>query len=598
MTNPLLLRTIFLTFMFINFMACQPDRESDDAGSKNNQSMIESKPDDSSDDEERILCTSNIDCDTGFCELFTSTCQEPSCTDGQMNGDEEAVDCGGSCEACASCEDGVLNQSEVDIDCGGPCAPCGTCDDGLMNGLETGIDCGGRCGACPPTCDDGLQNQNEEGIDCGGSCRFACPSCDDLLQNQDEEGVDCGGGCEACLDNNPLICDVELLSIDDEIVEASRAKYLVGRASRLQFKFNGIGDEMLFDDYRVRTKIIRTPTSNHIEDTIILFDREENDNAIMRWEAGSTVHVAEGLGIILLPNENYAFHFVVEDDNGQRSENECRVDIKSVVTERLFMQVTWDSTTDLDQHVSLLTNDGFCVNSADPVANDFAEPCGIDAGQLNCYYGNCRCDAFFQNSLDWDASGAESSGDICMDRDMTLGFGPEWSSIATPSYGQSYLIGYEMFVGSTNASSSIYIDGELAFEQDLELNDGDWHETAIVFWPDDENGTPCIEDLSTTKQECPQYQSRLNTLQDEPDVCESNDGPSQEGEVCSTCEDCRNGLDCDVSGSPLLSPRGECRVPCGQICGDVTSDCCPSNYTCTVIIDLERDERPRFCLPK
>ena len=45
-----------------------------------------------------------------------------------------------------------------------------TCSDGEQNGNETGIDCGGpECDACP-TCDDGIQNGNETGVDCGGDC--------------------------------------------------------------------------------------------------------------------------------------------------------------------------------------------------------------------------------------------------------------------------------------------------------------------------------------------------------------------------------------------------------------------------------------------
>jgi hypothetical protein len=46
-----------------------------------------------------------------------------TCTDGILNGDETAVDCGGpDCSACPSCYDGFLNQGEDGIDCGGPCS--------------------------------------------------------------------------------------------------------------------------------------------------------------------------------------------------------------------------------------------------------------------------------------------------------------------------------------------------------------------------------------------------------------------------------------------------------------------------------------------
>ncbi len=50
----------------------------------------------------------------------------PTCTDGQQNGNETGVDCGGpDCPVCPTCSDGVLNGNETGVDCGGPdCAAC------------------------------------------------------------------------------------------------------------------------------------------------------------------------------------------------------------------------------------------------------------------------------------------------------------------------------------------------------------------------------------------------------------------------------------------------------------------------------------------
>ena len=52
-----------------------------------------------------------------------------------------------------------------------------TCSDEIKNGDEEGVDCGGSCpDACvpEPTCYDGIQNGDEEGVDCGGSCPNKC----------------------------------------------------------------------------------------------------------------------------------------------------------------------------------------------------------------------------------------------------------------------------------------------------------------------------------------------------------------------------------------------------------------------------------------
>jgi hypothetical protein len=52
------------------------------------------------------------------------SCNNGTCTDGIMNQDETAIDCGGVCPPCETCDDGIMNQDEVGIDCGGVCAPC------------------------------------------------------------------------------------------------------------------------------------------------------------------------------------------------------------------------------------------------------------------------------------------------------------------------------------------------------------------------------------------------------------------------------------------------------------------------------------------
>ncbi len=63
----------------------------------------------------------------------------------------------------ASCTDGILNQNETAIDCGGVCTACATCTDGIQNQGETGVDCGGPCTACANcvTCVSTIQGSND-----------------------------------------------------------------------------------------------------------------------------------------------------------------------------------------------------------------------------------------------------------------------------------------------------------------------------------------------------------------------------------------------------------------------------------------------------
>ena len=75
----------------------------------------------------------------------------PGCFDGAQSGDETDTDCGGSCsaacalgEACASAADCVSRVCAPDTRvCSAP-----ACDDGVENGNEEGVDCGGSCDPC------------------------------------------------------------------------------------------------------------------------------------------------------------------------------------------------------------------------------------------------------------------------------------------------------------------------------------------------------------------------------------------------------------------------------------------------------------------
>lgn len=239
-----------------------------------------------------------------------------SCTDGILNGSETDIDCGGSCDACgpglkcgksgdcrshvcvasdggaestcqATCTDGERDGTESDVDCGGSCGACSagalcnapgdcksgsctsadggpktcqaTCSDGERNASETDVDCGGTCNACDigqecavggdcanlscvahvcqaATCNDGVKNQGESAIDCGGTAckkcvdgktcngptdckngrcdKGLCVSCSDGIKNADESDVDCGGTtCGGCDEGQSCNGDNDCLSL-------------------------------------------------------------------------------------------------------------------------------------------------------------------------------------------------------------------------------------------------------------------------------------------------------------------------------------------------------------------------------------------------
>jgi hypothetical protein len=106
-------------------------------------------------------CGASKDCFSLVCSGSPKTCQLPSCSDGQLNQDETATDCGGAhCMACPDWSTCTQPSDCLSGVCGPPasgmlpvCQPP-SCTDGIKNGGETGIDCGGSDDdggtQCPP----------------------------------------------------------------------------------------------------------------------------------------------------------------------------------------------------------------------------------------------------------------------------------------------------------------------------------------------------------------------------------------------------------------------------------------------------------------
>ena len=134
-----------------------------------------------------------------------------TCDDGEQNGDETGVDCGGS--ECAGCDG---DPCTMDEDCmGGSCSdglcqdPPASCDDGVQNGTETGTDCGGDCLACDgePCRDDRECVSQHCGDDMTCDTPFDCHTYDG-----DAESCGFATGCvyhdcaDACSPNTETAC--------------------------------------------------------------------------------------------------------------------------------------------------------------------------------------------------------------------------------------------------------------------------------------------------------------------------------------------------------------------------------------------------------
>lgn len=119
----------------------------------------------------------------------------PTCDDGEKNGTERGIDCGGVCDEQA-CPLGSDCASEGDCSEGG-CVEgtCSTCGNQQLDGDETDVDCGGSCAPCR------LGQLCVEGNDCvTRNCDAAFAGC---------EGVSCCGETNSCLIPLPEGCECD-----------------------------------------------------------------------------------------------------------------------------------------------------------------------------------------------------------------------------------------------------------------------------------------------------------------------------------------------------------------------------------------------------
>jgi hypothetical protein len=171
-------------------------------------------------------CGANAVCTSGFCQA--GLCRVHPCFDGALSGNESDNDCGGNdpqCRRCARGADCRINSDCASNTCDG--GTCVDCNDGDQNGGETGVDCGGTCGLCAGAgCtddDDCATSACEQGTCCGGQLAD-CTRCARRLAT----GISCTSNGQAatndcnaflqCLADNLDDCETSTASecSDDE----------------------------------------------------------------------------------------------------------------------------------------------------------------------------------------------------------------------------------------------------------------------------------------------------------------------------------------------------------------------------------------------
>ena len=213
----------------------------------------------------------------------------------------------------------------------------------------------------------------------------------------------------------------------------------------------------------------------------------------------------------------YVVRLTVIDDLGTRSINDCTVEFEAIPTDTIHVQLVWDTSYgDMDLHMTKKNSQGeYCIgwSSAAPTTSTPQSTTNCTGEQLDCYWSNCKPTSSSNSPPDWDADGvSRSTGDPSLDIDDLTGYGPENINIDEAVDG-SYLVGIHHFSspqsGGIGNTVRIYLYGQLQAEFYNVLEpvgeQGNFWEVAIVHWPDPESGVPCIEDLSTSHLECPDY---------------------------------------------------------------------------------------------
>jgi hypothetical protein len=197
--------------------------------------------------ENHPACEAGAPCDGGVC--IAEACVAPTCSDGLKDGEETAVDCGGSCAPCPPGEGCLLPADCTSLVCMGAIAATAaapavlgicqapTCSDTVQNEGESDVDCGGP--HCPPCAAGKTCSAHTDcasmGCDYRGHCALAA-SC-----TQHHGGDTCGPGEDTELGANPALATDEescctslpipgtTLTLDKYLITAGRVRAWVER---------------------------------------------------------------------------------------------------------------------------------------------------------------------------------------------------------------------------------------------------------------------------------------------------------------------------------------------------------------------------------
>lgn len=201
----------------------------------------------------------------------------------------------------------------------------------------------------------------------------------------------------------------------------------------------------------------------------------------------------------------YKMRLNVVDDLGTASVNDCAIEFDAIPSDTILAQLSWDTSEgDMDLHMIKIDDQGrFCATGqGSSTPGPTSTTCDNEDFPYDCNFATCK--ATNNQQPDWDGNADSTDGDPSLDIDDLSGFGPENINIDVAVPGK-YLIAVNHFSGPAVVGNTlrIFLFGQLHAEFFREITDGEWWDVAIIHWPGIGNGLPCVEDLSTATEECP-----------------------------------------------------------------------------------------------
>ncbi|MDX2023123.1 MAG: fibrinogen-like YCDxxxxGGGW domain-containing protein [Deltaproteobacteria bacterium] len=227
-------------------------------------------------------------------------CVENACEDRRQNQNESDVDCGGTstcfrcgtfrkCKQPSDCQSGLvcssLSSGSGEMVCIEP--PPASCFDGEMNGIESDVDCGGSCAAKCRVSNRCKVNEDCETLSCFQN-RCAVPNCFDGIKNGFESDVDCGPSC-------PQRCPADAKCTTGSDCASSlcmdgtcRGRY------KLSLDVSGLKGEVVLS-VNGGTRVVQTPGVVFVQE---LYRGNPFDVKVITPANGQTCMVTDGIGIV------------------------------------------------------------------------------------------------------------------------------------------------------------------------------------------------------------------------------------------------------------------------------------------------------------